>query len=437
VKLKFLSNLRVVMLASAAALIAWYPMATVLAASARAFDALQRFIAAAPRSLATLGANTLTSLIPDVYAALDVVSRELVGFIPSVMRDSTTERAAVGQQVRSFVAPAATATDITPGVTPPNDGDQAFGNVAMTITKARRVPFRWQGEESRGINNGGPGVRQMQANQIEQAIRTLCNEMEADLAALFTKASRAYGTANTTPFASDLSDTAQLRKILADNGAPVAGGWNLVIDTSAGAKMRTLTQLTKANEAADVSMLRQGVLLDVHGAAIRESAQVASVATGTGSAYTSNTVGYAVGATSITLITGSGTILAGDVVTFAGDTNKYVVATGVAAPGALVLAAPGLRKALPASAVALSIVAQSARNMGFTRNAIALATRAPALPDDGDMALDRTTIVDARSGLAFELALYAQYRQMQYELSIAWGQQMQKAEHCAILLGQA
>jgi len=62
--------------------------------------------------------NTLTNLIPDVYASLDVVSRELVGFIPAVQRDATTERAAVNQTVRSFVAPAVTASDITPGVTP-------------------------------------------------------------------------------------------------------------------------------------------------------------------------------------------------------------------------------------------------------------------------------------------------------------------------------
>jgi hypothetical protein len=86
------------------------------------------------------------------------------------MRDPVTERAAVNQTVRSFVAPAATATDITPGVTPPDDGDQTIGNVSLTITKARRVPFRWNGEQTKGVNNGGPGVsRRSRQQQIQQA----------------------------------------------------------------------------------------------------------------------------------------------------------------------------------------------------------------------------------------------------------------------------
>lgn len=383
-------------------------------------------------------ANTITDLIPDVYAALDVVSRELVGLIPAVTRDSTTERAAVGQVVRSQVAPAAAATDITPAVTPPDDGDQTIGNVNLTITKSRRVPFRWNGEETRGLNNGGPGLLSIQQNQIAQAIRTLTNEIETDLAALHVDFSRAFGTAGTTPFntAGDYTDASEVLKILKDNGAPGSDN-HLVMNTAAGAKM--LGKQAAVDQSGTTSILRQGILLDVNGVAIRESAQINTFTKGTGSSATTDAAGYAVGATVITLASaGTGTILAGDVITFAGDTEKYVVLSGdadVSGGGTITLALPGLRTAITTSATAITLVATSARNMAFSRSAIILAQRLPALPDGGDLAIDRTTIVDPNSGLTFEIAMYAQYRQMQWEISAAWGQKTVKVEHTALLLG--
>lgn len=378
-------------------------------------------------------ANTLTNLIPDLYQSLDVVSRELVGFIPSVTLDSGAERAAVNQNVRSLVAPAAAASDITPAVTPPNDGDQTIGNQVIQITKARRVPIRWNGEEVRGVNTG-PGAANIKQMQIQQAIRTLVNEMEADLAGLHIAASRAYGTPGTTPFgtANDYTPASFARKILMDNGAPQSD-LQLVIDTGSGANIRG--KQAAAYQAGDVSLLRQGVLMDLSGMAVRESGQVKTFTKGTGASYTTNTAGYAVGATAITLITGTGTVQAGDVVTFAGDANQYVVAAGVAAPGVITLAAPGLRQAIPASATALTVVNTSVRSMAFHRGALVLATRLPALPDEGDMAIDRTTIVDPRSGMTFEVAVYPQYRQVQYEISAAWGVKCVKAENVALLLG--
>lgn len=383
-------------------------------------------------------ANTLTGLTVTIYNALDVVSRELTGFIPAVSSDMTYNRAAKGQTVTSPVAPAATATDINPGVTPPNDGDQNIGKVDMTITKARRVPVRWNGEEKLALDNNGASYNTILRDQFAQAMRTLANEVEADVAGLAIGASRAVGTAGTTPFATNLKDSALALKALQDNGAP-KGDLQLVIDTTAGANMRTLGQLTKANEANDDSLLRRGVLLDVHGFAIRESAQVVTPASGTGASATTNAAGYAIGATSVTLASaGTGTIVAGDVITFAGDTNQYVVVGGdtdVSNGGTITLAKPGLRKAIPAAATAITVAPTSTRNLAFARSAIALATRIPALPEGGDSADDRMIVTDPVSGLSFEIAIYRQYRQVQYEVSLAWGCAMVKPEHSIILLG--
>lgn len=385
-----------------------------------------------------MAVNTITNLIPDLYSALDVVSRELVGFIPSVSSDMTFERAAVGQTVRSPVAPASTATDITPNVTPPDDGEQTIGNVSMTITKARRVPVRWNGEQSLGLDNNGPGRSRIMVDQFTQAMRTICNEVEADLAALHIAASRAAGTAGTTPFgtAGDFSDAANVMKILKDNGAQVSDA-TLVLDTTASAKLIGLQ--SRYDIAGDTTMQQQGILLNKAGLNLRESAAINTSTKGTASGATTNNAGYAVGTTTLTLASaGTGTLVAGDVVTFAGDSNQYVIVSGdtdVSNGGTITIAAPGLRVAMSAATKAITVVNNAARNMAFTRNAIALATRAPALPQEGDSADDRQIITDPRSGLSFEVSLYKQYRQVQYEIALAWGCKVVKPEHLALLLG--
>lgn len=377
-------------------------------------------------------ANTLNNLIPDLYAALDKVSREMVGFIPAVGRNSGAERASVGESVRVPVTPTANVADITPAMTTPNPTDQTISNVAIQITKARTAEFGYIGEEQRGLNNG-PGYMSVQAQQILQAMRKLVNEVEADVASQYFAASRAYGTAGTAPFASDLSDTAQIHKILADNGAPLTDK-QLVLNTAAGAKFRTLTQLTKANENGSADILRNGVLMDVHGFAIRESAQIKAHTKGTGSGYlVNNGAGYSEGATSIAVDTGTGTIKAGDVVTFNGDTNKYVAASDLSG-GVLTLAAPGLRQAV-ANDVAITVGNSYSANVAFDREAIQLVTRAPAMPMEGDMAIDRMTVTDPMSGLAFEVSIYPGYRKVRYEIALAWGVKVIKPEHTAILLG--
>lgn len=387
-------------------------------------------------------ANTLTNLIPDIYAALDVVSRELVGFIPAVARDSSADRLALNQTLRVPVSPAnAAGGDITPAMSLPAASNQTIANTTLTISKSRYFPFSWTGEEQRSMD-AGPGFLTLKQGQIAQAIRAAVNEIETDVAnAIYVKASRAYGTAATTPFgtAGDYSDAAQVRKILDDNGAP-ASDRALILNTAAGASIRA--KQAQAQMSNDISLLRQGVLLDINGFSIRESAQTPTVTAGAMASATSTAAAFTVGQTVIPLATaGTGVVAAGDIVVFANDTNQYVVAAvsfagaNPASGDSITLAAPGLRKAQGAATRTITVTATAARNCAFSRNSVVLATRLPAIPTEGDLATDRMTITDPHSGIALEFAIYPGYRMNVYHVSIAWGVAVIKPEHVAILLG--
>lgn len=389
-----------------------------------------------------MAALTLTSLLPTIYEAMDVVSREMVGFIPAVARDSQAERAALNQTIMSPVVGAMTAEDINVGAYPADTPAQTIGNVSMTISKARSVPFGVTGEENRGLNTAGT-MGTINRDRMAQALRTLTNEVDTDLAALHIYASRAYGTYNTTPFgtAADLSDFAQARKILDDNGSPQSDMHMVLGSTAVGNIRGKQSGLFKINEAGTDQLLRFGVLGDVMGFALHNSAATkAAVTAGTnnGSAAVNN-AGYAVGATTLTLASaGTGTIIAGDIITIAGDTNKYLVVTGdadVSGGGSIVIAEPGLRVAIAASQTVITTIAATTRNMFFHRSAIQLATRAPAMPDGGDSADDVMIVTDPVSGIAFEFCVYKQKRQVRYEVNLAWGVKMVAPRHCGILIG--
>jgi hypothetical protein len=389
---------------------------------------------------------TLTNLLPDIYNAMDTVARERVGFIPAVARDSTAERAAIGEIVRSPVVGAMPAEDLTSSnvsATPPT---QSISNVSMEITKSRSVPFGINGEETKGLQNAGT-LGSINQQRIEQALRTLTNEIEVDLASQHIYASRAYGTATGTPFntANDLSDFSNTLRILEENGAP-SSDLHMVLGSASVNRLRgKQSGLFSLNTGGSVAeeLLRRGSITaaPVMGFDLHQSAAVKTLVTAgtSNSAATSDAAGYAVGSTVITLASaGTGSLIAGDIITFANDTNEYVLAAGdtdTSNGGSITLAAPGLRQALPASAVTITLIAATTRNMAFHRSAIQLATRAPAMPEGGDDADDMMLVTDPVSGITYEFIVYRQKRQIRYEINLAWGFKTIKPEFVSLLIG--
>lgn len=384
-----------------------------------------------------MGALTLTSLLPTIYNAMDTVSREQTGFIRAVARDSGAERAALNETVMSPVVGAMAAENLNVGAYPADTPAQTIGNVQMTISKSRSVPFGITGEENKGLNNAGT-LGTINRDRIAQALRTLSNEVETDLAALHINASRAYGTATGTPFgtAADLSDFAGARRILEENGAPQSD-LHMVLDSASVMRLRgKQSTLFKVNEAGSDELLRTGAMGNVQGFDLHQSSKVNTLVTVGTATATVDATGYAVGTTSLTLSAAAVALLAGDIITFAGDTNQYVVKTAVSGTGGtLVIQEPGLKVAMSAATKAITVVAATTRNMFFQRGAIQLATRAPAMPDGGDSADDVMIVTDPVTGIAFEFCVYKQKRQVRYEINLAWGCAAVAGRHIGLLIG--
>jgi hypothetical protein len=380
-------------------------------------------------------ANTLTAITPSIYAGLDVVSRELIGFIPNVQRDISIERAAVGQTVTVPIVPAASGGNVTPASIPPNDGDVIITSLPVLIAKSKYSPIRWAGEEQLLVGPTGQ-YNKVLSDQFAQAFRWLANQIEVDLGtAAAIGASRAYGTAGTTPFgtAGDLSDFAGPNKILDDNGAPLSAR-KFIAGTAAKFNLEAKQSvLFKVNESGTNEFLRRRMVGQVMGFDIGTSAGVQTLASSGAAGYVvNNSGGYPAKTTSITISTGTGTMTPGDIISFAGDTNQYVVASATTTN--VTLNTPGLMQAV-ANSAAITVKAAHVANVAYTPNALVLAARAPALPTGGDSADDRMMVTDPVSGLSFEVSLYREYRRIRYEVAMAWGANVTKSDDIALELG--
>lgn len=376
--------------------------------------------------------NSLTGLIPTIFTALDTVSREQVGFIPAVMRNTKADAAAKDQTVTASVAPVAVTEDIVPGPSAPNTGDQNIGSVDVKITKSKMAPVKWNGEEQLALGPAGT-YNTILADQFTQAFRALANEVDADLGALYYGTSRAVGIAGITPFGvkEDLTDAANARKVLEDNGSPTTN-LQMVLGSSAIANLRgKQTVLFKVNESGTEQLLREGTLGRLEGFNIHNSAGIKRAPAATATGYLVNGAKKE-GDSIIAIDTGNGAVATGQLVTFAGDDNQYVVAASTAST--ITLAAPGLRQDL-ADDTEITVIGGFTANMAFDRNAFLLASRTPAMPEGGDTADDVMNVTDPVSGITFQVALYRQYRQVRYEVGLAWGVKEIKPAHAVILLG--
>ena len=352
----------------------------------------------------------------------------------AVTRDSSAEAVAIGQKIEFPIVPTASLRDVEPSSSVPQVYGETIGKRTLEITKSKATDVIWTGNEQTAL---GSMYNRVLEDQITQRMRTLANAVEEDLLSVAVaeglNAGNSVGVSGTTPFGSGLTELTATLKKLQDAGAPTSE-LQAVLNTAASMNLRNLTQLQKVNEAGESSLLRQGVLGNLMGFDIRESAGFKTHTKGTASDTYYTNGGALQGDTEIAIDTGSGTFKKGDLIKFGSETNSYVVAEDVASGGTSLKLVTPLQNDI-ADNTKITVGDNYLASAAFPRSAIWLATRTIPQPEGGDSGIASRTITDPKSGLSFGVTLYPGYKQNQLEISLAWGVGVIKPEFVVPILG--
>lgn len=379
-------------------------------------------------------ANTLPSAIADAYKAAEIVGAETVGFLTSGLLNTGSEAVAKDASIKSLKTEEPTLnSSVTPAMTIPEGDDQTITEDSFALDQVANVQINITGEGERTLDTHY-NFETVHGNRFLRAFRKIRNTIESYAAGVAYKgASRAYGTAGTTPFGSNFNEVAEIRQLLEDNGYFGENETSLVISNAAATNLRQLAQLQKANEAGGDDLLRRGSLLDLQGIMIKQSAGVKSHTKGTGSAYETSAA-EAVGSTTINLDTGSGTILAGDILTFTGDSvNKYVVNTAYSG-GTLTIAAPGIQTAVAENTVA-AVGNNYTANVAIWQPCFEIAARPMLAPSGGDAADMVERVQDPITGLVYEIREYRGFHKAMWSITVVYAAKVWQPEGVAVLIG--
>lgn len=375
----------------------------------------------------------INTLIPSLLRSLDVVAREMTGAISAVTRDSSSESIAVGQKINFPVSAAMQTRDATPAAKAPDVEDVEIKSRTLEITKSKAQDIIIIGNDEAAL---GSLHTPMLENQMTEAMRALTNELEKDTCSVILSeglnAGNSVGTSGTTPFASDIKEINKALMQLKKKGAPTTN-LELVLNPDASENLRNLKNLQSVSDSGNDDLLRRGVFGRISGFDIRESAGFGTHTKGTGEGYLVNG-GARQGDYIVPIDTGSGTFVKGDLVKFGSGNNSYVVAENAASGATSIRLVSPLQEDIADNA-AVTIGTNYLASLAFPRSAIWLATRTVPNTSFGDMAVEQRTITDPKTGLAFGVCLYPEYKRIRLEINLAWGVGVVKPDFVVPILG--
>lgn len=249
-------------------------------------------------------------------------------------------------------------------------------------------------------------------DHIRPAAYALAEDIDTKLNSLY-KDIPWFVDLSATPAVGDITG---VRKILQDNRVPLTDVANMFLEIDPAAEKGFLDLAAFSQDAGSgatgVNTQITGMLGRRFGFNVFTNQNVKSHVAGTTadlSLTVNNGGGYAVGDTAINLdAAGTGTVVAGDVISFAGHSQKYSItgtftASGNAFTGVTIF--PALKAAVADDEVATLYIDSHVANMGYHRHAFALGM-APLSEMGNELGAKIGTVADPRTNLALRSRLF-------------------------------
>jgi len=354
------------------------------------------------QTLVAMGLNALREQI----VLTKLVNRNYENLIVGATRGSTV----------NVSVPAAVATrTVSPDVVPPAVTAVTPTSVAVTLSEWKEAPFAI---DDKGLAQVAAGIIPMQASE---AVKALANEIDNFLWGKYKSFYGFAGTAGTVPFATDLGEYLDARKVANEQIMPMEPRY-MLIDTDAEANALGLRAFQDASFGGGSDVIVNGQIGRKLGALWAMTQNVPTHTAGTWTDAGTTTGTNAAGQATVNLTGGTGSLLVGDIITFSGaDTQTYTVLTATGtAPTTAITVSPNLVTA-KSSTETVTNKATHKVNLLIHRDAIAFAM-AP-LNDAAGIAgiLPPATAVDEESGLSLRLEVTRQHKQLQWSFDALYG----------------
>lgn len=374
--------------------------------------------------------NTITAAVPTLLAQGLMALRQNAVMANLVNSDYGTLAAQKGQAITVPIPSAVTAISVTASNVPPTTADFTLGSATITLDQWIEAPFYLTDKDIMDCQEG------VIPSQASEAIKAIINNVDSYIFGKYVGIYGYQGTAGTTPFASDTTDATGLRKVLNNQLAPL-NDRRMVLGPDAEANALNLRAFQDMSFSGSVAGIQEGKINRKFGFDWFMDQNIPTHTAGTAVGATTNTAGYAIGIKTITLASaGTGTILAGDVITFAGDTQTYVVVTGDAdvSGGGTVVFEPGLKIAIAASATAITLKASHVINLGFHRDAFAFASR-PLIDTTEGLGNLIMAATDPLTGMSLRLEVSREHKRTRWSYDILYGAALVRRELACRLAG--